>query len=103
MWHEREWLRLRRFDNFPDIDTQSVTQQRHFVDKANVDEAERILDEFGKLGDFWRADRHHFINARLVQEAAQAGRFWRRATDNLGCIFDRIARIAGVDSLGSKH
>ena len=57
--HEAERLGRRRLDHFPDVDAHAAAHHGDLVDQADVDHAERVLEQLDHLGHLGRADRHH--------------------------------------------
>jgi hypothetical protein len=52
--HKAERLRRRRIDDFPDVDAESPAHEGELVHQADVDGAERVLQELHHLGRLGR-------------------------------------------------
>ncbi len=100
--HEAERLGRGRVDHFPDVQAHPLAQQSQLVDEGDVDTAEDVLEQLGKLGGVRRGERYHAL-VDVLEEALGSGRsLRRRAADQPGHVASGAGRIARVDPLGGE-
>ena len=100
--HEAEGLCLGGVDDFPDVDAHRRVHDLEFVDQGDVDAAEGVFEELGRLGHAARGDGHEGFDRDGVElnRLLQAG--WREAADDLGDGGDDAAGIAWVFAFGGE-
>ena len=98
--HEAERLGRRGSNHFPHVDAQPVAHERDLVHEADVDRAERVLEQLDHLGDFGRAHRHDSLDRRGVQRAGQFRRLRVHAADDFGHVARIECVVARVDAFG---
>ena len=101
--HEAERLGRGGVDHLPDVDVQPVAHQRQLVDEADVDGAERVLEQLDHLGDARRADRHDGLDRRAVERAGELDAVRRQAADDLRHVVGLERRVARIDALGRER
>ena len=101
--HEAEGLGLGSVDDFPHVDGHPVAHQRQLVDEADVDGAERVLEQLDHLRDARRADRNDGLDRRTVEGARELDAGRRQAADDLRHVVRLKRRIARVDALGRER
>ena len=96
--HEAEWLGGRRVDHFPYVDAHAVAHQRDLIGQADIDHAERILEQLDHLGHLRRADRNHFLQRLRVEYVAHFRTSGRRAANHFRNVRGVVLCIARIDS-----
>src|SRR5262252_1999165 len=94
--HEAEWLRRRRVDHFPHINTHAVAHQRDFVHQADVDHAECVLQELNHLGYLCRTHWYNGLEALRIEQPAHFGACRRDAADYLWDIRGLVLGISWI-------
>src|SRR5215207_4478209 len=66
-----EWLGRRGVDYLPDRYAKAVAKDRDLIDKADVDEAIRVLYQFGEFSDLWTRALHDGCANGLIERRGQ--------------------------------
>ncbi len=97
---EGERLRARGVDHLPDGDPEPVAHHGELVRQRDVDRAEGVLVELGRLCDRRARHRHHGVHDLRVDRLGAAAALLRHAGHELGGGAHRPGLVAGVDALG---
>ena len=101
--HEAERLGGRGLHDFPHVDAHAVAHQRQLVDHADVDGAERVLEQLHHLGDARRADRDDRRDRAVVERRGERGAVRGHAADDLRNVVGVERAVRRVDALGRER
>ncbi len=90
-------------DDVPDVDTQLVANDGHFVRERAVDDPEGVFEDFRHFR-LPRAfdDVDGRIEHGFIQFARDSRTLRRASADDFRRVFGLVARVAGVDSFGRE-
>src|ERR1700694_6060078 len=100
--HEPEWLCLRCFDDFPDVDVHPVEDGLQLVDEGDVDRPEDVLEELAGLGYPRARDRHDPLERRAVKRRSRSRGGLVHPADDLGDVARRELLVSGIFALWRK-
>src|SRR5699024_4712306 len=99
---ETEWFRFRSINDFPDIDTQLMTEFRHLVNQPDIDMAIGIFKKLCCLSFLRALDLHHCFDELAVKLYSLISRSFRNATYNFGGILKPPGLVARINTLRRK-
>ena len=100
--HEAIRFAGRRVNHFPHVQPQFVAHQSHFVDEANVDGAEGVLEEFDHLGRGCAGNGHGVIHDGSVESHGRFQASRRNPTNHFGGGLQGVIGAAGVNPFGRE-
>ena len=100
--HEAERLGLGRVDHFPHVDAHVAAHQRELVGEADVDGAERVLEQLDELGGAGAGDLDDLLHDQPVERRRGVARRLVDAADDLGDVAGVELRVARIDALGRE-
>src|SRR5437879_4884127 len=65
--HKPKWLRLGRFNDFPDIDAHGAVNELQFVDQRDIHTPENILQQLRSFGDARRRDWYKCVDRLAIK------------------------------------
>src|SRR5581483_6551622 len=96
--HEAERLRLRGFDDLPDVDVHRVTHLRVLVHQPDIDGAECVFEKLHHLGDAGRTDRYDITDDLRVQRRRRTRTGRAVTAENLRNVARGVGLVTGVDT-----
>ena len=99
---EAEGLGLGGIDDFVDVDAHAHAKLLELIDQGDVDAAVDVFEEFGHLGDRWRANRNDASKYGAVHGSSEFGSDWAAAADDFWDVVPGDGFVSWVFALGAE-
>src|SRR5579863_6957276 len=100
--HDPKRFRCRSIDHVPNVDAHSIAEQRHLVDKRDVDGPERVFEYLRHLGDTRARNTQYFRNRLFVEGRRHVETLGGNGAHDLIRIVRVEAFVTRIDSLGGE-